>query len=77
VTREITANRSESLALKKHWQAQREHASTPAYRIEDLPSGEAYVMVGEERVAGPFSNAEAWRWIDRNERRARRYGEPA
>jgi hypothetical protein len=62
-----------SRARKAWWRGQREQASTPAYTIEEV-DGSWWVTLGEDRVAGPMSNAEAWRWIDR-QTKARRYGQ--
>jgi hypothetical protein len=63
-------------AANKHrrvrWRADREVASTPSYKVNEA-DGVCHIVLGEEVVAGPFSNAEAWRWIDRNTV-ARRYG---
>jgi hypothetical protein len=64
-------------AANKHkhrrWKAVREMASTPAYTVHDA-AGHHYVHDGDNRVAGPFSNADAWRWIERHTV-ARRYGQ--
>jgi hypothetical protein len=55
------------------WRSQREQGSTPGYTIEEA-DGRFWVVLGEDRVAGPMTNAEAWRWIDRRAT-ARRYGQ--
>jgi len=59
---------------RKYWQAEREAAATPAYTVAETGGGQWHVVNGGSPVAGPFSNAEAWRWIERNTV-ARRYGQ--
>jgi hypothetical protein len=59
---------------RQHWQASRELASTPAYTVQETDGGQYHVVNDGRHVAGPFSNAEAWRWIERNTV-ARRYGQ--
>jgi hypothetical protein len=51
--------------LHERYRRDRAVASTPDYRNEHGDSG-IDVMVGEKIVSGPFTtDAEAWRWIDR------------
>jgi hypothetical protein len=64
---------SVSKARKAWWRGQREQASTPDYSIQEV-DGDWWVMLSGERIAGPMTNAEAWRWIDR-QTTARRYGQ--
>jgi hypothetical protein len=66
--------RAASKPKRQHWQASREAASTPAYTVQETDGGRYHVVNGGSCVAGPFSNAEAWRWIERNTV-ARRYGQ--
>lgn len=61
-----------SRARKAWWRGQREQASTPAYTLQEA-EGHWFVVLREVRVAGPMSNAEAWRW--NRQTKARRYGQ--
>ena len=72
--REWKAIQRVSKQKRQHWQASREIASTPAYTVQETDDGQWHVVNGGNRVAGPFSNAEAWRWIERNTV-ARRYAQ--
>jgi hypothetical protein len=59
-------------AAREGWRQAREVASSPPYQVRERADG--WVVVDDERYAGPFeTNGEAWRWIDR-EMVARRYG---
>jgi hypothetical protein len=60
-------------ARRAWWRSQREQASTPAYSLQE-GEGHWWVVLGPDRVAGPMSNAEGWRWIDR-QTKAKRYGQ--
>jgi hypothetical protein len=53
---------------RKHWKAEREKASTPAYVVQ----GSAVQLDGKVVFAGR-SNAEAWAWIDQHTI-SKRYG---
>jgi hypothetical protein len=63
----------ESKARRAWWRSERERASTPNYTIEEA-GGHSWVALSGARVAGPMTNAEAWRWIDR-QATAKRYGQ--
>jgi hypothetical protein len=64
---------NESKARRAWWRAEREKAATPNYTIEEA-EGHSWIVLGGARVAGPMTNAEAWRWIDRRAT-AKRYGQ--
>jgi len=72
--RYMEMQRAASKGKRQHWQAMREAASTPAYTVQETENGQYHVVGGCNRVAGPFSNAEAWRWVERNTT-VRRYGQ--
>jgi hypothetical protein len=64
---------NESKQRRAWWRSARKKASTPNYTIQEA-EGHSWVVLGDARVAGPMTNAETWRWIDR-QATAKRYGQ--
>lgn len=65
--------RAASPHLRKHWRMQREDAATAGMRVIETADGN-WKVTGPGAHAGPFATqADAYRWIDKQP--SRRYGQ--